>query len=216
LLTWLSRWTRSARLHRRVADGCFAGRELKPPPTAPAHLGFRPEHQPARGTDPLMLFRGPASLHRHLLCNAASGDAVAPAVNPSFSAGRTTSLTLAFRSGSQLGVDPRSCSRGRRRLAGCARRTVPRPLGGGIPASLPEWWEGGADASPRRAGKASSSWERVEPSGDAPRPRRRVAPCMHGSRSPDLCGVALTEAAGRSPDRREPGRAGKPSRAAGA
>jgi hypothetical protein len=29
-----------ARLHRRVADGCFARRELKPPPTAPAHLGF--------------------------------------------------------------------------------------------------------------------------------------------------------------------------------
>lgn len=28
--------------HRRVADGCFAGRELKPPPTAPAHLGFVP------------------------------------------------------------------------------------------------------------------------------------------------------------------------------
>ena len=38
----------------------------------------------------------PASLHRYLLCSAASGDAVAPAVNPSFSAGRTTSLTLAF------------------------------------------------------------------------------------------------------------------------
>ena len=36
----LSLGTRSARLHRRVADGCFAGRELKPPPTAPAHLGF--------------------------------------------------------------------------------------------------------------------------------------------------------------------------------
>ena len=32
--------TRSARLHRRVADGSFAWRELKPPPTAPAHLGF--------------------------------------------------------------------------------------------------------------------------------------------------------------------------------
>jgi len=74
----LSLGTRSARLHRRVADGCFAGRELKPPPTAPAHLGFVPKHACAADRQGRLLSgeTGSARRRRHWIESVGMGPRV--------------------------------------------------------------------------------------------------------------------------------------------
>ena len=71
----------------------------RPPPRA----GGCPARRQTQDEAPASPARAVAILRRHLPCNAARGDAVAAAVDSSFSAGQTTSLTLAFRSGSQVG-----------------------------------------------------------------------------------------------------------------
>jgi hypothetical protein len=90
--------------------------------------GARPEHQPARGTDPLMLFRAARVPAWHLPCNAASGDAVAPGGESELLGGANDVADAGVPQRQPTRVDPRSCSRGTRRLAGCARQTGPRPL----------------------------------------------------------------------------------------